>query len=131
MSDTRKKLEQAKTPQERRAAVYERMQEELKNFDRAQEDQEKNNLDSLEQSEHYREPLEITLYKEINIGLSYGGPADGFKLRYYKDELQGGVYYFQDWGTYDEMELTDDEAAKVESHYLYGDPSMFLNDNQE
>jgi hypothetical protein len=98
---------------------------------KAREDQEENNLDGLEASEHYREPLEITLYKEIKIGLSYGGPADGFKLRYYRDELQGGVYYWQDWGTYDEAELTEDEAKEVEDYYLQGDPSIFLNPGQD
>ena len=84
-------------------------------------------IEERESSEDYREPLEISLTKEIKILLSWGGPADGFKLTYRQNELTGGVYFRQDWGTYDEAELTKEEAQTVEDFYLYGDPQSILN----
>ena len=105
--------------------VFKKMQEELKNI----REINAKNLEEKETDENYRDPLEITLNKEILISLSWGGPADGFKLKYRQDELIGGIYYWQDWGTYDESDLTIDEAREVEDFYLYGDPSAILNPN--
>lgn len=112
-----------------RPELFNKLQDELKNISVINADMRNNKIESQNDSEDYREPLSIDLHKEIKILLSTGGPADGFKLNYYKDELQGGVYFWQDWGTYDEAELTPDQAQTVEDFYLYGDPSTYLQDN--
>lgn len=119
------------TPQERREFVFAKLQDELKDIVAIQEAMNTNKIESQNDSESYREPLEISLTKEIKILLSWGGPADGFKLQYKDNELTGGVYFWQDWGTYDEAELTDEEAETVRDFYLYGDPSSILNNNNE
>ena len=84
------------------------------------------NLDTECQMSHeeYREPLSITVFREIDIILSWGGPSDGFKLRFNdNDELIGGVYYRTNWGEYSESSLNDKEVDLVFEFYLYGDIS--------
>lgn len=110
-----------------RPELFKKLQSELKTIAEIKKDLSKNKVESQEQHEDYREPLEITKREEIKIGLSWGGPADGFKLTYYKGELQSGVYYWQDWGTYDEIDISIQEAEEIEDFYLYGDPSTFLS----
>lgn len=59
---------------------------------------------------------------EVKILLSWGGPADGFKLTFDTDKnLIGGVYYRANWGEYQEARLTDDEAEGVFSFYMGGE----------
>ena len=71
-----------------------------------------------EKTEVKREPLAITEKRTIEIELSTGGDADGFILEYSKEgELLGGRYYWSDWGTYEEVELTRGEAEEVANHY--------------
>ena len=83
-------------------------------------------LDEPSENENYREPLSMDMTTEVNIMLSWGGPSDGFKLRFDKDgELLSGVYYFQDWGTYDEIEMTQEESDSVYQLYMYGDFNSF------
>jgi hypothetical protein len=125
------RINSSATPQERREFVFNELKSEMENIARVSLEVKDGKIEDRESSESYREPLEISLTKEIKILLSWGGPADGFKLTYRADELQGGVYYWQDWGTYDEAELTDEEAQAVEDFYLYGDPSTILNQNNE
>jgi len=115
------------TEQEKRAAMFKAMQDEIKTIDEINKQLRDGKIEEKEKSEEYREPLAVDLRKEIKITLSTGGPADGFTLYYYRDELQGGVYWFADWGTYDEIELNDEEAQKIEDFYLYSDPSFILN----
>lgn len=81
-----------------------------------------------EENPEYIEPLAITLHKEIRIELSTGGPADGYKLIYYDNELQNGVYYFANWGTYEEIKLNEEELQQIEDFYLYGQPETILNE---
>lgn len=73
------------------------------------------------EDEDHREPLSVDTTKEVKILLSWGGPEDGFKLRFSNDdELLGGVYYRADWGEYKESDLTDEEADEVFNYYLGG-----------
>ena len=68
--------------------------------------------------EDYREPLCLMTTKVITVQLSWGGDGDGFKLTYDTDgELLHGIYYWQDWFVYEEVELSDTEAEKVEELY--------------
>jgi len=83
--------------------------------------------DGIESLEGYREPLSIDVEKELNIMLSWGGPSDGYKLKYDKENnLISGVYWYADWGTYAEQQLEDSELDLVEQIYLW-DPSIYLN----
>lgn len=82
-----------------------------------------------EASEHkkYREPLEITHSHQIKIGLSWGGDEDGFILDYDENkELTSGVYYWADWGVYEEVRLKEKEAEEVERLFLCGDARAFI-----
>jgi hypothetical protein len=54
--------------------------------------------------------------------LSWGGGEDGYKLTFSKDkELLKGVYYMANWGTYNEIELNEDELSLIFETYLYGE----------
>ena len=70
------------------------------------------------------EPLSIDHRIEIDICLSTGGPADGFKLTYDTDgELRSGVYYYAPWYGYEEIQLTTSEAERVADAYgIYVEP---------
>lgn len=84
--------------------------------------------DGIESMENYREPLSMDTSIEVNIMLSWGGPSDGYKLKFDKEqELISGVYWYADWGTYAESPLDDDEAQRVVDVYMYGDPNTFFN----
>ena len=78
-------------------------------------------LDDPQESDEYREPLSIDKSTEVKILLSWGGPEDGFKLKFDNDkQLLGGVYYLANWGEYQEVELNDDEAEEVFNFYIGG-----------
>jgi len=80
-----------------------------------------------DQSEENREALALDVRKVIDICLSTGGDADGYKLTFDKDnELMSGVYYWADWGVYEEVNLKDDELDSIYDLYLFGDVSSFL-----
>ena len=98
-----------------RQKVLDELQEEIKRIDTL------SLLDGPQESEEYREPLSIDIIKEVKILLSWGGGEDGFKLRFTKEnELIDGVYYLADWGEYEEIKLSDEEADKVFNFYLGG-----------
>ncbi len=56
---------------------------------------------------------------EIDIELSAGGPADGFKLYLDKQtrEVLSGYYYYADWDLYEEEPLRPDEADMVAASF--------------
>lgn len=73
---------------------------------------------SLEEQEDYREPLAISKETVVKIELSWGGDADGFKLILdANDQLISGVYYWADWGVYEEVGLSDEELELVDRLY--------------
>lgn len=69
--------------------------------------------------ENIGEPLSITRWIEIDIVLSWGGPADGYRL--YIDpetrEAVSGVYYFMPWFGYEERRLSSEELDTVAEMY--------------
>lgn len=116
--------------QELNESIYAMAQEQMDKIDDVltaitypQDPQEREELDI------YREPLSIDVTREVNIMLSWGGPSDGFKLYFEKDESEPfkGVYWFADWGTYAEQPLTDEQTQEVFDLYLYGDASSFFD----
>lgn len=70
----------------------------------------------------YREPLAFSKEIVIDIQLSTGGDADGFKLSFDETcELISGVYYWADWGVYEEIKLSYEELDIVDSLYSVSD----------
>ncbi len=80
--------------------------------------------------EEYREPLSVENHIQLTIELSTGGDADGYILTYTKDGANiKGVYYWEDWGCYEEVALTYEDIKQIEELYLWGDPASFLSNN--
>lgn len=76
------------------------------------------NEEEKETNEEARYPLSITESKLFKIELSTGGDADGFLIELDTDgQLMGGVYYWSDWGVYQEVNLTYEEAEEVARCY--------------
>ena len=79
--------------------------------------------DPEETHEQYMEGvLEITpLYTVYRVGLSYGGPADGFTL--YCDpetgEIEKAEYYFQDWFDGARRGLSGDALEMVKNMFQH------------
>jgi len=77
---------------------------------------------SPEEHNEYREPLAFSKETVIDIQLSTGGDADGFKLSFNEhNELMDGVYYWADWGVYEEVRLNNEELELVDSLYSVTD----------
>lgn len=107
--------------------IYKMAQEELKDLANLQEEANKNDK-AVDEIEGYREPLSMDTSIEVNILLSWGGPSDGYKLIFDKNqELISGVYWYADWGTYAETKLTDKQLQLVFNVYMYGDASSFFD----
>ena len=72
--------------------------------------------------EDYREPLAFSRESVVTVELSTGGDADGFKLTFDENkELVSGVYYWADWGVYEEVHLTNSELDLVDRLYSVSD----------
>ena len=112
----------------RRFVVASRIAE-INNIEKIRKWQSKHPDAEVSENENYREPLSIDKKLEINILLSWGGPSDGFKLLFDDErELVSGVYWYADWGTYDEAQLDKEEMELVYDFYLYGDIRSFLGE---
>lgn len=76
---------------------------------------------AIDDHEDYREPLAYSKQIIMDIQLSTGGDADGYKLTFDdNNELLSGVYYWADWGVYQEVRLDEEELVLVESLYTVG-----------
>lgn len=89
---------------------------------------ENDNYEELEQyHEEQREPLSFEKKTVIEILLSWGGDSDGYKLTFdNNNDLEKVIYFWSDWGVYEEVTLEDDEAEQVYNIYLYGDVTAYL-----
>lgn len=75
----------------------------------------------IDDHEEYREPLALSKQVVMDIQLSTGGDADGYKLTFDENnEPISGVYYWADWGVYQEVRLDEEELELVESLYTVG-----------
>src|SRR3989344_3354995 len=73
---------------------------------------------SPQELDSYRKPLAFCKETVIDIQLSTGGDADGFKLSFNEqNELMDGVYYWADLGVYEEVRLSNEELELVDSLY--------------
>ena len=63
--------------------------------------------------------LAISEKIEVCIELSYGGPADGFKIYLDKEtrEPVSGCYYYSDWGWYEEEWLKPADLDMVAEYF--------------
>jgi len=103
-----------------RQEVLKNLEKEIENIKSIQISNKEN--DSFRENENFREPLSIETTHEIKILLSWGGGEDGYKLTFSNDkELLRGVYYMANWGTYQEVELNEDELNLIYEVYLYGE----------
>ncbi len=107
-------------------------QEDLENYARYRKERAIENIQTVlndskvtngdiapEEHEEYWEPLSIGKETIVEIMLSWGGDADGYKLTFDKDnELVRGVYYWADWGVYEEVSLSDEEIECVDNLYV-------------
>jgi hypothetical protein len=117
--------EQVKTREDARRYAVQRLKEEVERLKKAKEEIERGR--DIEEIEEVRQPLAISAGYQLTIELSCGGDADGFILYYNENkELEGGVYYWADWGQYEEIDLWNEEAELVEMVYLGGDGAAFL-----
>ena len=75
---------------------------------------------SIEEQEEYQEPLAIDRYTELRIQLSTGGDGDGYRITIDREgEIVKGVYYWEDWGVYEEVPLSKEELATIsEAYYI-------------
>ena len=75
---------------------------------------------SIEEQEEYREPLAIDQYTELRIQISTGGDGDGYYITIDREgEIVRGVYYWEDWGVYEEVPLSEEELATIsEAYYI-------------
>ncbi len=109
--------------QDLRKYAYSRKEQEIEDIKCILEDKRVIN-GIIEQSEHdeYREPLAFDRKILIDIQLSTGGDADGFKLTFDDtNNLVSGVYYWADWGVYEEIRLSDEELELVDNLYSISD----------
>ena len=65
--------------------------------------------------------LEVSDTLEKKLLLSWGGPSDGFKA-YFKQfdgqwEFDHMVHFYANWGTYLELDMSEEEANKVLEAY--------------
>lgn len=65
------------------------------------------------------DPLCFMEQIELDIQLSTGGPADGFKIYLDKTtrEVQSACYYYSDWGWYEETWLRPAELDMVVEYF--------------
>lgn len=76
-------------------------------------------IDDIRGGAAENDPLCIDEFIEIDIELSTGGPADGFKI-YLDAKTRGplrGCYYYSDWGWYEEEWLRPPELDLVVEHF--------------
>jgi hypothetical protein len=72
----------------------------------------------LDGIEEYREPLSVEERKELTILLSWGGPSDGYKIIFDRDNHAiDGSYFFADWFEYKEFRLSSAELDDVLTVY--------------
>lgn len=77
---------------------------------------------SVWEHEDYREPLSIAKQIVAEVLLSTGGDADGFKFTFDDEKnLLYGVYFWSDWGAYEEVALSDNELELIDRLYCVSD----------
>lgn len=104
------------TPKSLREYALFRKQQEMKDINKVKRESIKK---EIKEHEDYREPLAIDIEKIVSVCLSTGGDGDGFKFYFEsgEDMPYKAFYYWEDWGCYEEIRLTDDERDLVADYY--------------
>ena len=72
----------------------------------------------IEEQEEYSEPLAVDRFTELRIQLSWGGDGDGYCITIDSDcQIVKGVYYWEDWGVYEEVPLSEEELEAINQAY--------------
>jgi len=101
--------------------MYKGLQEEIKNIRELNKVNTEENT-PIQENDNFREPLSIDKELIVKVLLSWGGGSDGYKLTFSSDkELLRGVYFKADWGTYNEVELNEEELNLIYETYLYSE----------
>lgn len=60
-------------------------------------------------------PLGVTRWNEYHVQMAWGGPGYGFKLLRDPEskEFVAGTFYYADWFTLDEIDLSPSEVADI------------------
>jgi hypothetical protein len=111
--------EQVRTPEQAKQYARQRKEDEIKELLKIKEAINKGkDWEDIQNMDEWREPLAIDKWKTFKIELSWGGDADGFLIDIDENgEVVGGRYYWADWGIYEEVELTEEEAEMVAEIY--------------
>ena len=95
-----------------------RARNQLKDMTGIMEAQRKGKVEELEDHEDHRTPLEVAEHRLITVRLSWGGDGDGFKVVIDQDRTAiSGVYFWEDWGVYEEVALSSEELDLVFNYY--------------
>lgn len=107
------------TKQDLRDYALYRKNEELKDITKLLNKYKNKKNKDFTDDEDYREPLSVEEKIYLKITLSWGGDGDGFILQIDRDtgDVISGVYYWEDWGVYEEVNLTDEELEVVEEYF--------------
>jgi hypothetical protein len=111
--------EQVRTPEQAKQYAKQRKEDEIKELLKIKEEMNKGkDWVEIQNMNEWREPLAIEEWRTFKVELSWGGDADGFLIDIDKDGwVIGGRYYWADWGIYEEVELTEEEASMVADIY--------------
>jgi hypothetical protein len=84
-------------------------------LDDAQAYLEETDEERREERQEALQPLCVMKRIEVNVQLAWGGPSYGFKLLRDPEskEFDSGVFYYADWFTYDECDLSRQELETV------------------
>lgn len=95
-----------------------RKDDEMKDIEKVKKDANSGKVESIHEHEEYREPLSIMKSTVVEIQLSWGGDGDGFLIEIDDNHnIIGGKYYWEDWGVYEEIELSDEETNTIYDYY--------------
>jgi len=111
--------EQVRTPEQAKQYARQRKEEEIEELLKIKKALEKGkDWEDIQNMDEWREPLGVDKWETYEVILSWGGDADGFLIDIDKNgDVIGGRYYWADWGKYEEVNLTDEEAEIVADVY--------------
>ncbi len=105
-------------PAELQIYARHRADEQLTNISNVLIDYCEDKVETVEEHDEHREPIEMSERREFLVRLSWGGDGDGFKIiTDVWGEPVSGIYFWEDWGVYEEVPLSNDELRMVYNYY--------------
>ena len=104
-----------KTQGEANLKTRQRATNRLKDMAQLEEELNTETEEEREQAEEARDNFALCIdhSTELDVQLSTGGDADGFKIYFKEKEAIKGMFYWADWGQYAEQSLTEEEIDFV------------------